>query len=154
MIENCNWINAYGLVTVVVMLVPNIIYAIKFRGEETKCKCCRSMYILEQIGRYGAMFLMAFNIGIAEFGFISEQHFVAYLIANISLLVAYCIVWLLFFLRRSNWKFMALAIIPSCIFLTDGILLRHYLLVSFAIMFAFSHVCITMKDSCMIDGDK
>ena len=152
-IDGWNWINIFGLITVVLMLIPNILYAIKFKGQKTKCECCRSMYILEQIGRYGSMFLMAFNIGIAEFGFASEKHFVAYFIANIALLVAYWFVYALYFHKRTNWKSMALAIIPSCIFLIDGILLRHYLLVSFAIMFAFSHICITKKDSCEINSN-
>ena len=71
-IDGLNWINIFGLVIVVLMLIPNILYAIKFKGQEVKCKCCRSMYILEQVGRYGSMFLMAFNIGIAEFGFASD----------------------------------------------------------------------------------
>lgn len=152
--DGCNWINIFGLTTVILMLIPNIIYAIKFRGKETKCNCCRSMYILEQIERYGSMFLMAFNIGIAEFGFASPQHFVAYLIANTTLLVAYFIVYALYFKRQTNWKSMALAIIPSCLFLTDGILLRHYLLVSFAIIFALAHICITRKDSCSVQHNE
>lgn len=145
-----NWINLFGLITIVLILVPNIIYAVKFRGKETKCNCCRSMYILEQIGRYGSMFLMVFNIGIAEFGFASEVHFVAYLIANATLLLAYFIVYALYFKQQTNWKSMALAIIPSCLFLIDGMLLRHFLLVSFAIIFALAHICITRKDSCSV----
>ena len=149
-IDGCNWINIFGLITVVLMLIPNVLYAIKFKGQETTCKCCRSIYILEHIGRYGSMFLMAFNIGIAEFGFASDGHFVAYFIANIILLVAYWFVYALYFHKRTNGKSMALAIIPSCIFIIDGILLRHYLLVSFAIIFALSHICITRKDSCNV----
>ena len=145
-----NWINLFGLITIVLILVPNIIYAVKFRGKETKCNCCRSMYILEQIGRYGSMFLMVFNIGIADFGFASAQHFVAYLIANATLLLAYFIVYALYFKQQTNWKSMALAIIPSCLFLIDGILLGHILLVSFAIIFALAHICITRKDSCSV----
>lgn len=143
-----NWINLFGLISIVLILVPNIIYAIKLRSKEMKCNCCRSMYILEQIGRYGSMFLMVFNIGIAEFGFASAQHFVAYLVANATLLLAYFIVYALYFKQQTNWKSMALAIIPSCLFLIDGILLRHFLLVSFAIIFALAHICITRKDSC------
>ncbi len=152
-IDGWNWINLFGLITIVLMLIPNILYAIKFKGQETKCKCCRSMYILEQVGRYGSMFLMAFNIGIAEFGFASETHFTLYAISNIALLVAYWFVYALYFHKRTNWKSIALAIIPSCVFLIDGIMLRHYLLVSFAIMFAFSHICTTRKDSCEIDSN-
>ena len=112
------------------------------------------MYILEQVGRYGSMFLMAFNIGIAEFGFASDTHFSIYAIANIILLVAYWLVYALYFYRQSNWKRIALAIIPSCIFLIDGILLRHYLLVCFTIIFALSHLCITLKDNCEISGNE
>ena len=145
-----NWINLFGLITIVLILVPNIIYAVKFRGKETKCNCCRSMYMLEQIGRYGSMFLMVFNIGIAEFGFASAQYFVAYIIANATLLLAYFIVYALYFKQQANWKSMALAIIPPCLFLIDGILLRHFLLVSFAIIFALAHICITRKDSCSV----
>lgn len=145
-----NWINLFGLITIVLILVPNIIYTIKFRGKEIKCNCCRSMYILEQIGRYGSMFLMVFNIGIAEFGFASERHFVAYLIANATLILAYFIVYALYFKQQTNRKSIALAIIPSCLFLIDGILLRHFLLVSFAIVFALAHICITRKDSCSV----
>ena len=149
-----NWINLFGLITIVLILVPNIIYAVKFRGKEMKCNCCHSMYILEQIGRYGSMFLMAFNIGIAEFGFASPQHFVAYLIANTTLLLAYFVVYALYFKQQTNWKSIALAIIPSCLFLIDGILLRHYLLVSFAIIFALAHICITRKDSCSVQHNE
>lgn len=151
-IGDLNWINIFGLVSVVLMLIPNILYAIKFKGQETKCKCCRSMYILEQIGRYGSMFLMVFNIGIAEFGFASKIYFDIYVTSNIILIVAYWFVYGFYFYRRKNLKSMALAIIPSCIFLIDGILLRHYLLVSFAIIFALSHICITRKDNCAIDN--
>ena len=150
-INGLNWINPIGLIAVVLMLVPNILYAIKFKGHEPKCKCCRSMYILEQIGRYGSMFLMSFNIGIAEYGFASETYFTLYVISNIVLLVAYWLIYALYFHGQSNWKSMALAIVPSCIFLIDGILIRHHLLISFALIFALSHVCITRKDSCVVD---
>lgn len=146
-----NWLNVFGLITVAIMLIPNIIYAFKANKKEQKCSCCRSMYILEQIGRYGSMFLMIFNIGIAEFGLASKTHFAIYAISNICLLIAYIIVYISYFRKQNNWKGMALAIIPSCIFLIDGILLRHYLLVSFALIFALSHICITRKDSCNIE---
>jgi len=151
--ENYNWINIFGLITVVLILIPNILYSIKFKGLETKCNCCRSMYILEQIGRYGSIFLMSFNIGIAEYGFASKTHFVLYAISNIILILAYWLIYALYFYRQSNRKSMALAIIPSCIFLIDGILIRHLLLVSFALVFALSHICITRKDSCEINNN-
>lgn len=149
-----SWINIWGVCIIITMLIPNIIYAIKFRGSNTRCRCCKSMYILEQVGRYGSMFLMAFNIGIAEFGFPSVNFFVVYAITNIILTIAYLFVWVLYFHKQNFWKSLTLAIIPSCIFLISGITLRHYLLISFAIIFTFSHIIITLKDSCNIDTEK
>lgn len=147
-----SWINIWGLCIIVAMLIPNIIYAYKFRNTCNQCQCCKSMYILEQIGRYGSMFLMVFNIGIAEFGFHSAGSFIVYAFSNLILISAYLLVWILFFHRRSSWKKMALAIIPPCIFIISGITLRHYLLISFAIIFAFSHIIITLKDSCRYES--
>ncbi len=59
-----NWLNVFGLVIVVLLLIPNIIYAIKFKNQQNKCTN-KAMNIIEQIGRYGCMFLMVFNIGIS-----------------------------------------------------------------------------------------
>lgn len=149
-----NWINIWGACIIAIMLIPNIIYAIKFKDRISKCHCCKSMYILEQIGRYGAMFLMAFNIGIAEFGFSSVNLFIVYATANAILTIAYIFVWILYFHKQDPWKSIALAVIPSCIFFVSGITLRHYLLISFAIIFAFAHTIITLKDSCLLDKEK
>ena len=56
-----DWINLFGLFLVVLLLIPNVIYAFKFREQENKCKN-KGINILEQTGRYASMFLMVFNI--------------------------------------------------------------------------------------------
>ena len=48
-------INIFGLIIVLLILVPNIIYAIRVKDQENKCQN-KIMNILEQIGRYGCMF--------------------------------------------------------------------------------------------------
>ena len=63
-----NWLNISGLIFVVLLLIPNIIHAIKVKNQKNKCSN-KFLNVMEQIGRYGCMFLMVFNIGIAEFGF-------------------------------------------------------------------------------------
>ena len=146
-------VKLWGLLFAVILVVPHIVYA-RTHKVSTADYSNRAMVYIARTGRFFSAFLMAFNIGIAEFGFASTQHFVAYLIANTALLVAYFIVYALYFKRQTNWKSMALAIIPSCLFLTDGILLRHYLLVSFAIIFALAHICITRKDSCSVQHNE
>ena len=90
-----SWLNVFGLVFVVLLLIPNIIYAVKYRDVENLCKN-KVMNVLEQIGRYGSMFLMVFNIGIAEFGFVSTNAFLIYFLGSIVLMLAYWIIWIIF----------------------------------------------------------
>ena len=120
-----SWINIFGLIIVALLLIPNIIYAFKFRSEENQCRSS-AMNKLEQIGRYGCMFLMIFNIGIL-----------------VVLLIVYWIIWMLFFQKQDNWKRMALAIIPTVLFLISGIALRHILLIIMAVIFGIGHIYVT-----------
>ena len=41
---------------------------------------------------------------------------------------------------------VALAILPACIFLLSGMLLRHWLLVGFAVLFAVGHIYVTKQN--------
>ncbi len=144
--KTVNWINIFGIIIVVLMLIPNIIYAFKFKGAENKCKN-KVVNFLEQIGRYGSMFLMIFNIGMLEFGFSSKLAFLVWVNVMFLLLIAYWVGWILYFKRPVLKYSMALAIIPSFIFLLSGILLRHYLLVVFAVIFSVGHVHVSYVNS-------
>lgn len=137
-----DWINIFGLIIVVLMLIPNIQYALKFKDIENKCKN-KIMNLLEQIGRYGSMFLMIFNIGILEYGFSSKLAFLVWAVIMIVLMIAYWIVWLLYFKRLGLSYALILAIIPSAIFIFSGVLLRDYLLLIFGIIFCVGHVYVS-----------
>ena len=139
------WLNVFGLIFVVLLLIPNVVYAIKNKNQKNKCSN-RLMNILEQIGRYACMFLMVFNIGIAEFGFGSAGTFLVYIIGNIILMAVYWIIWILYFKQQSFGKQIALAVIPALLFLLSGITMRHYLLIVFAVVFGVSHVYVTSKN--------
>ena len=84
-----SWLNIFGLILVVLLLVPNIIYAVKEKNQENKCTN-KLMNLVEQIGRYASMFLMVFNIGLAEVGFSSVGAFIVYMLGNILLMISYC----------------------------------------------------------------
>lgn len=140
------WLNVFGLVMVILMLIPNIIYAVKFRGEENRCKN-QVMNIIEQTGRYASMFLMIFNIGIGSLGFASIRGFLIYQVGNSILMLAYWITWLLFFIKRSYGKTMALAIIPTAIFLLSGILLRYIPMSIAAVIFGIGHIYVTNENA-------
>ena len=139
------WLNIFGLILVVLILVPNIIYAFKFRDQQNKCTN-KIMNIIEQVGRYGCMFLMIFNIGIAEFGFASKAMFLVYLIGNVALLISYWIIWVFYFKKQTYWEQLALAIIPTCLFLLSGITMQHYLLVIWSVIFGIGHIYVTNKN--------
>jgi len=139
------WLNIFGLILVVLILVPNIIYAFKFRDQKNKCTN-KIMNIIEQVGRYGCMFLMIFNIGIAEFGFASKAMFLVYLIGNAAFLLSYLIIWILYFKKQTYWEQLTLAIIPTCLFLLSGITMQHYLLVIWSVIFGIGHILVTNKN--------
>ena len=139
------WLNIFGLIFVVLILIPNIVYAVKNKDHQNLCTN-RFMNVVEQIGRYACMFFMVFNLGLAEFGFGSVGAFLFYIFGNIGLILAYWIIWILYFKKMVFWKQMALAIIPVCIFLLNGITLRHYLLIVSAVIFAVGHIYVTRKN--------
>ncbi|HKM03852.1 MAG TPA: hypothetical protein VJZ04_04550 [Lachnospiraceae bacterium] len=141
-----NWINIFGLIIVILIMLPNIMYAVKFHDLENKCKN-KTMNLIEQIGRYSSMFLIIFHIGIAEFGFASAEAFVIYLIGNIIFIIVYWIIWGLYFKKIVLWKSMILAIIPTAIFLLSGITSRNYLLVISAILFGTGHLYVTYQNA-------
>ena len=140
-----NWLNVFGLILVILILSPSIIYAIKFKDVKNECTN-KFMNILEQVGRYACMIFTVFNVGLAKFGFASVGEFLIYFFGNTILLVAYWIVWILFFIKQRSWKSMALAIIPVCIFLICGVTLRHVLLIISAVVFAVGHIYVTRKN--------
>ena len=140
-----DWLNVFGLILVILLLIPNIVYAIKVKDQKNLCTN-KFMNILEQIGRYACMFLMVFNIGIAEFGFGSMEAFLIYVIGNVLLLLSYWVIWILYFHKQSFGRQITLAILPTCLFLLSGITMRHYLLILFGLVFGVGHVYVTYKN--------
>lgn len=72
--------------------------------------------VLEQIGRMGCFGFMVFIIPRCGFGFSPDESFSLYLIVNVVLLAAYCLIWIICFKRNSIFRALALSIIPSVIF--------------------------------------
>ena len=139
-----DWLNVFGLILVILLLIPNIVYAIKVKDQKNLCTN-KFMNILEQIGRYACMFLMVFNIGIAEFGFGSMEAFLIYVIGNVLLLLSYWVIWILYFHKQSFGRQITLAILPTCLFLLSAITMQHCLLILFVLVFGVGHVYVTYK---------
>lgn len=140
------WLNIYGLAAVLLILAPNVVYACKFKGQENLC-ANRCTNIGEQAGRYGSMFFMVFNIGIAEFGFASDEIFAVWLTSISVLTLLYWVFWIFYFKSEKFIISMSLAIIPSIIFILSGFLSRHWLLLAFGIVFSVGHIFVTYANS-------
>jgi hypothetical protein len=143
------WINVFGAIIVILMLIPNIVYAIKNKNEKNLCTN-RFMNIVEQIGRYFCIILMWLPLIVWKFGFASVFEMVLYMVCNGMLLSAYWISFAVYMKRRTVRLALILAILPACIFLLSGILLRHWLLVSFAVLFAVGHIYVTYQNAAHI----
>lgn len=141
------WINIFGAAFIVVIMVPNIIFALKCRdGFENKWNN-KGVEIVEQIGRFGCFGFMVINIPGTWFGWWSNEAFAMYLIANSILIILYCLIWIICFRKNTVFKALALSIIPSVIFMFSGIMSRSVLLIVASLLFAPAHILISYKNA-------
>lgn len=145
--------NPYGLIFMILIMIPNIIFAVKCKYDFVKLpetKFWKILQIFEQIGRYGSFACMIFNIPGTCFGFSSDTSFAIYLIANFVLVFAYCLIWIFCFKKNNlvNTLFFAilLSVLPSIMFLLSGILIQSVLLIISALIFAPCHISISVKN--------
>lgn len=130
----------------ILLLIPNIIYAFQNKSSENKCKS-KVMNFVEQIGRYGSMFLMIFSIGIFEYVWKSDEAFAMWLIVNVLLILTYWTLW--GFYSRSQQMILAilLAVVPSMLFILSGYFIRHWLLMGFGFVFLIGHTYVTYQNN-------
>lgn len=137
------WFNIFGFIFICIIMIPNVIFAIKCKeGFENKWNN-KLVEIIEQIGRFCCFGFMIINIPRTYFGWWSDEAFAIYLIINIILVILYCLIWIICFKKNSVFKALALSIIPSIIFLFSGIMSRSILLIVSSIIFAPSHIMIS-----------
>ena len=141
------WINIFGLIFIVVIMIPNIIFSIKCKdGFANKWKN-KFVEMIEQIGRFGCFGFMIINIPGTWFGWWSDEAFAVYLIVDTILAALYCLIWIVCFRKNSVFRALALSIIPSVLFLFSGIMSRSVLLIIAAVLFAPSHIAISYKNA-------
>lgn len=141
------WINIFGLIFMAVIMIPNVIFALKCKdGFENQWKN-RWVEAIEQIGRFGCFGFMIIHIPGTWFGWWSDEAFAVYLIVDTILAALYCLIWIVCFRKNSVFRALALSIIPSVLFLFSGIMSRSVLLIIAAVLFAHSHIAISYKNA-------
>ena len=139
------WFNYYGLAIMAIIMIPNIIYAIKHKDDVANVNLSKAIAVLEQIGRYGCFALMIFNIPYTYFNFWFSHALTVYLSVNGGLCAAYLILWAICWKRNDKLKALSLSILPSCIFIFSGIVLAYIPLIAFAVVFAVAHIYVSYK---------
>ena len=141
------WLNVFGLVMVAVIMIPNILFAMKCKDgfvNKWNNKCVETV---EQIGRFGCFGFMIINIPGTRFGWWSDEAFAVYLVVDAVLVTLYCVIWAVCFRKSSVFRALALSIIPSVLFLFSGIMSRSILLTIAAVLFAPSHILISYQNA-------
>lgn len=129
-----------------IIMIPNIIYAVTNKSGEPDSYKNKAAVIAEQIGRYGCMISMIFNIPYTYFDFWFDNALIVYVAINGALCFAYLLFWIIRRNRSGKLKALSLSVIPSCIFLFSAVLLANIPLIVFAVVFSVSHILISCKN--------
>ena len=141
------WFNPFGLVFMLAIMIPNIIYATRHPDGFANKWNCKTVELIEQIGRYGCFALMIFNIPGTWFGWWSDETFALYLIINAVLVVLYCLAWMVDFKEQRTLRAIVLSVLPSLVFLFSAVMSRSLLLGLSALLFAPAHILISCKNA-------
>lgn len=142
-----DWFNLYGLIFMVIIMIPNMVFAVKCKDGFENLWTNKVVEFFEQIGRFGCFGLMVINIPNTYYGFVSHDMFLLYLTINSALLFCYILIWIVCFKKNSIFRAFALSILPSAIFLFSGIMSRSILLIVAAVIFAPCHILISYKNA-------
>lgn len=142
-----NWFNIYGLIFIVIIMIPNIVFALKCKDGFVNKYNNKFVELFEQIGRFGSFIFMILNIPKTYFGFYFNNGLILYLIVDSILVVLYCLIWAICFKKPSVFRALSLSIIPSILFLYSGVMIRSILLIIFSLIFAPCHILISYKNS-------
>ena len=141
------WFNPFGLVFITIIMIPNIVFAIRCKDGFANHYRNKTVELVEQIGRFGCFGFMIFNVPHLWFGWASDESFALYLILDALLVALYCILWIVCWKKNSMLKALALSIVPSVVFLISGIMSRSILLILAALLFAPAHIFISYQNA-------
>lgn len=141
------WLNVFGLIMVAVIMIPNILFAMKCKDGFVNKWNNKFVETVEQIGRFGCFGFMIINIPGTWFGWWSDEAFAVYLVVDALLVTLYCVIWAICFRKSSVFRALALSIIPSVLFLFSGIMSRSILLTIAALLFAPSHIMLSYQNA-------
>lgn len=141
-----DWFNYYGLIFVVVLMIPNVIYAIRNKNTTPSYRN-KAAEAIEIVARFFCIALMIFNIPFTWIGFYFQFAEIVYLAVNSFLLAAYVIFWIVFRKKNGVVKALLLSVLPTLVFLFSGVMIGSIPLVVSSVFFGATHVLISVKNT-------
>lgn len=141
------WFNYYGIAIMAVIMIPNVIYAVKCKDGFKNKEQNKPLEIAEQVGRYACFILMVFNIPYTYFNFWFKGALTVYLAVEGILCLIYLIFWAVFRGGNGVARALALSVTPSVMFLFGGVMLANIPLIAFAAVFAVCHIWLSLKNA-------
>ena len=140
------WINWINIAVVDCLICINLV-AVRKGVAGSFCSKYPVVNVMEQIGRYGCMAFMILPVFTSgwEFGFRTVAEMLIWIWLTILLLVTYLIFWM----KKEKGKrgiLYGLAMIPVILFLMNGILLRHPVLIAASLIFGVFH-CVVVREN-------
>lgn len=147
-----DWFNYYGLIFTVIIMIPNIIFAVKNKDRSFFAYKNKAAETFEQIGRYACIVFMIFNVPYTWFGYFFRFAEYAYIAVNGVLAFAYCLAWILLWKKSGVARAVILSVLPSLIFLFSGAMITSVPLIAFGAVFAVTHILISVKSAILSDA--
>jgi len=142
-----DWSNYYGLAIMAIIMIPNIIYAVRHKDEGANTYKNKYVTVAEQVDRYGCFVLMIFNIPYTYFNFWFEHALIVYLSVNGALCLTYLIFWVICRKQNGKLKALSLSVLPTCVFIFSGVILAYIPLLAVAVLFGVTHIMISYKNA-------
>ena len=137
-----DWLNLPGLMAMVALLVPNLLYAARHPIAKNLCHS-RLLPILEQVGRYGCMLLMCVRLPLLTYTQGAPAWSIVWLSLVTPLLFVYWLAWMAYFRRQNARTAILLAVVPALVFFISGLLWLSIPLMVLALVFGVAHTLIT-----------
>lgn len=140
-------LNLYGLIFIAIIMIPNIVFAIKCKDGFGNVYQNKTLEILEQGGRFGCIGFMVFNVPGTWLGWRSDEAFAIYFIVNTLLVILYCFLWVVCWKKKKIFRALSLSVLLSAVFVFSGIMSRSILLILSSAIFAPAHIFLSYKNT-------
>ncbi len=139
------WFNYIGIIIFILIMIPNIFYSIKHKDSFNNNNINKNIVIIEQMGRYGCILFLIFNVPMTYIGYWFSNASLIYIIVNFALICIYLLAWV-FHWNSKIIRAAVLSITPALIFIFCGVMIISIPLIVFSYIFVVSHIYISLKN--------